>query len=55
MGTRSLVLFVLFVMVMFIWLLTLLGAVAFGHSGWIPFFAVALLGLMTLSAKEGVR
>jgi hypothetical protein len=41
----KLVVLVCFIMTMFIWLLTLLGAVSFGASGWIPFFAVALLAI----------
>jgi hypothetical protein len=44
----KLVVAVLFILVMALWFLTLLGAIVFGASGWIPFFAVLLLAAMLL-------
>lgn len=56
----SIVLLVLFVMTMFLWALTLLGAVAIGGSGWLAFFACLFLGAAvfwigrgTLIIKQG--
>lgn len=49
MRTLGLVVLVLFIMVMFIWLLALLGAVSdLVHiSSWLPWFACLLLGIGT--------
>jgi hypothetical protein len=44
MSTRSIILLVLFVMVMFVWLLALLGAIPAAASPWLPFFACLILG-----------
>jgi hypothetical protein len=44
--SAKLVVIVLFILCMALWFLTLLGAITFGASGWIPFFAVLLLAAM---------
>lgn len=41
----KLITLVCFIMIMFLWLLILLGAFTLGASGWIPFFAVLLLAI----------
>lgn len=47
MGTRTIILLVLFVMTMFLWLLANLAAFGeFKYAGWLPFFASLWLGLL---------
>jgi hypothetical protein len=46
MTTRSIILLVLFVMVMFLWMLALLGAIGASASAWLPFFACLILGVV---------
>lgn len=50
------VLVVCFIMVMFLWLLSLLGAVpnAPGYSPWLAFFACLFLGIAVFLAGFGV-
>lgn len=46
MNPKLIVLLVLFTVVMFLWLLVMLGAVVMaGASGWLAFFAVLFLGV----------
>jgi hypothetical protein len=52
----AIVLLVLFVMVMFLWLLTLLGQVpgASNYHPWLSFFAVLFLGVVVFLTGTGV-
>lgn len=51
----TIVLLVLFVMTMFLWLLSLLGAVpnAPGYQPWLAFFACAILGAVVFLIGTG--
>lgn len=42
----NIVLLVCFVMIIFLWLLVLLGAVGGFAVGWLPFFGVLILGIV---------
>lgn len=58
MTTRSIILLVLFVMTMFLWLLSNLAAFGsdFKYGSWLPFFACLWLGLLVLlSPYDGSR
>lgn len=53
MTTKGVVLLVCFVLVMFLWLLSLLGAVpgAGAYSAWLAFFACLILGVVAWTGK----
>lgn len=48
-----LILLVLFVMVMFLWLLTMLGAVPGAPAHWLAFFACLILGAVVFLTSSG--
>lgn len=56
MSSKSIVLLVLFVMAMFLWLLSMLGAFAgegfVKYGGWLPFFAVLFLGVLVVFSEK---